>query len=309
MRMTRLSDNTRGILFMCASMAGFSLNDAAMKAVTAEMPLFQAIFLRGMLSTLGLLILARVTMGGLRLVPPAGDRGPVLWRTLGEVGSTAFFLVALTHMPLANLSAIMQSLPLAVTLTAALVFGDKIGWRRLAAILVGFAGVLVIIRPGAASFDAWSVVGLASVAFVVLRDLATRRFSRAMPSAVPAVWASVAVMAMGGAGIAVDGWQTPTPSALMGVVIAASFLIAGYMMAIKTMRVGDLGLVAPFRYTSLLWAILLGWLAFGTLPDGWTLIGSGIVVASGVYMLLRERQVRLSADRATARVAGTGAKG
>jgi drug/metabolite transporter (DMT)-like permease len=209
-------------------------------------------------------------------------------------------------MPLANLSAIMQSLPLAVTLTAALVFRDRIGWRRVTAILVGFVGVLIIIRPGAASFDGWSVMGLASVAFVVLRDLATRRFSRAMPSVVPAIWASVSVLAMGAAGMAAEGaiWPTGTEAAL--TTAAAAFLIGGYMMAIKTMRVGDLGLVAPFRYTSLLWAILNGWVIFGTLPDGMTVLGALVVVGSGIYMLLRERRVRMSAELQPARVAGVG---
>jgi drug/metabolite transporter (DMT)-like permease len=300
-----MTDNSRGILFMCASMLAFTLNDTMMKVVTQSLPLFEAIFLRGIVATLGLMILAIVTTGRLHIWPGRQDLVPVVLRTVGEIGSTALFLAALVHMQLANLSAIMQSLPLAVTLGAALFLGEPIGWRRLAAIFVGFCGVMIIIRPGTAAFDGWSLMGAGSVLFVVLRDLSTRRFSATMPSVVPAIWAAVAVTLAGAIGAVFQGYVMPSTVQLGQTTGAAVLLIGAYMMAIKTMRVGDIGMVAPFRYTSLLWAILFGWLLFGTLPDRWTVIGAVIVVASGIYMLLRERQVRLSADRAALRVAGT----
>lgn len=309
--MNRLSDNTRGILYMCASMLAFTLNDTLMKAATQVLPtpglpLSEAIFLRGLVATVGLLILARVT-GALRhLIPGRGDLGPVTLRTLAEVAATAAFLIALMHMPLANLSAIMQSLPLAVTLAAVVFLKEPVGWRRLTAIAVGFVGMLIVIRPGGGAFDQWSLLGLASVACVVLRDLVTRRFSRDMPSVVPAVWASGAVTLMGGVGMVLYGAVPPSPVNLLQTFGAALFLIVGYMMAIMTMRIGDLGLVAPFRYTSLIWAVLLGWLLFGTLPDFWTVVGAAIVVASGLYMLLRQRKLRMSAGEAAVQVAGKG---
>ncbi len=292
----QLSDNSRGILLMCASMLAFTLNDTFVKAVTGGgVPLFQAILMRGTVSTAGLLVIASRTPGGLDLLPKARDRIFLSLRTLGEVTATLTFLVALTHMPLANLSAIMQSLPLAVTLTAAVLLKTPIGWRRLTAILVGFLGVMLIIRPGAADFDRWTVLGLASVACVVLRDLSTRSFSVHLPSTTGAIWASVAVTVMGAVGVALEGWQTPSLIDVAETTTAAGFLIVGYLCAIKVMRVGDLSVVAPFRYTSLLFAILLGWARFGTLPDQKTLIGGAIVVASGIYMLVRERKRRLSA--------------
>jgi drug/metabolite transporter (DMT)-like permease len=312
--MHRLSDNSRGILFMCASMLAFTLNDTLMKDATqvlptAGLPLSEAIFLRGVVATLGLLVLAGFT-GGLRhLMPGRANLGPVALRTLAEIAATAAFLLALMHMPLANLSAILQSLPLAVTLAAAVFLKEPIGWRRLTAIAVGFVGMLIVIRPGGADFDRWSLLGLASVACVVLRDLSTRRFSRDMPSVVPAIWASAAVAAMGGVGMVLFGAVPPPPGPLLETSGAALFLIVGYMMAIMTMRVGDLGLVAPFRYTSLIWATLLGWLLFGTLPDFWTIVGAVIVVGSGLYMLLRQRQVRLSAEVGPRRVAESGSSG
>ena len=311
---SRLSENTRGILYMCAAMLAFTLNDTLMKAATLVLPtpglpLSEAIFLRGLVATVGLLLLARFT-GSLRhLMPGRADFGPVALRTLAEVAASGAFLLALMHMPLANLSAILQSLPLAVTLAAAVFLKEPIGWRRLTAIVVGFVGMLIVIRPGGEAFDRWSLLGLASVACVVLRDLSTRRFSREMPSVVPAIWASGSVAVMGGIGMALYGAVPPPPIPLLETFAAALLLIVGYMMAIMTMRVGDLGLVAPFRYTSLIWAVLLGWLLFGTLPDFWTVVGAAIVVGSGLYMLLRQRQVRMSAAAVPDQVARDGTSG
>ncbi len=289
-----LSDNAKGILLMCGSMLAFTLNDTLVKAVLHDgMDLYQVITLRGIGAALGLIVLALQQTGRLDLWPAGPDRKFLALRTFGDLGATWCFLVALSHMPLANLSAIMQSLPLVVTLAAALVLHEPIGWRRIAAILVGFAGVMIIIRPGAADFDQWSLLGLASVGFVVIRDLSTRAFSQALPSTTGAIWAAVIVLVMGLIGVSVRGWQPV--SLLQGAEIAgaALFLIAGYICAIKVMRVGEIGVVAPFRYTSLLFAIMLGWLLFGTLPDQWTVLGGAVVVASGIYMLWRERKKRL----------------
>ena len=284
----------RGILYMNVTMLAFTLNDTFVKAVVQDLPLFEVIFLRGLLSSLALMAIAYALQGGLRLWPAGPDRRVMGWRTLGEVGGTLFFLIALTQMPLANLSAIMQFLPIAVTLAAALILRETIGWRRMLAIIVGFVGVMMIIRPGAAAFDINSVMGLASVGFVVLRDLSTRRFSRALPSVTPALWAALAVTALGLVGMLFQGAIMPNLHEALLIFGAAAFLIVGSLFAVMVMRVGDIGVVAPFRYMALLWAIALGWLLFGTLPDAWTLRGAVVVVASGIYILLRERRLRLA---------------
>lgn len=289
-----ISDNLRGVIYMNVSMLAFTVNDTFMKAATQTLPLFQAITLRGVISIVALLMIAQA-MGTLRLWPAPGDRAVIALRSLAEVGGTVFFLVALTHMPLANLSAIMQVLPLAVALAAAVFLGVPIGWRRLTAILVGFVGVMVIIRPGADSFTVWSMLGLASVLCVVARDLATRQLSPGVPSAAVSIWAAVTVTVMGLVGAAIEGWQAVSVHEAVLVLGAAAFLIVGYLFSVMVMRVGDIGLIAPFRYTALLWAIVLGWFAFGTLPDNLTLIGAGIVVASGLFTLWRERALRRSA--------------
>lgn len=309
-----VSDNLRGVAYMCLSMLAFTANDSFMKAVTAEVPLFQTVFLRGVIAIAGLMVMGIVT-GAFRQKLEGADWRLISLRSVAEIFATISFLTALLHMPLANLSAIMQALPLAVTLSAALIFGDRIGWRRLSAIVAGFAGVMLIIRPGTEAFDIWSLMGVASVLCVVVRDLAVRRMGSHVPSIIVALGAAVMVAVMGlalsmvptaGMGANFDGLTGWTPLALHQIAQiggAGAFLIVGYLCAVTAMRSGDIGVVAPFRYTSLLWAILLGFVAFGELPDSWTVIGSAIVVASGVYTLLRERAVRRAAA-AEARAGG-----
>lgn len=295
-----LSDNARGALFMNVSMAAFTLNDTCMKAVTESVPTFQAAALRGAAVVLALLLLAP-HMGGLRLWLPRREAGVIAWRCLGEIVSTVTFLIALKHMPLANISAVMQSLPLAVTLGAALFFGEAIGWRRALAIGVGFLGVLLIIRPGTEGFDRWSLLALAAVASVVLRDLTTRRVARTIPSVTVALYSAGSVALMSALALPLDGGWPPLDGGQLAVLLAASAcLVVGYMASISAMRVGEVGFVAPFRYTSLVWAIVLGWLVFGQLPGALTLTGAGIVIATGLFTLYRERRQHLQTKTAAA---------
>ncbi|NHB75589.1 DMT family transporter [Rhodobacter calidifons] len=286
-----VSENLRGILLMCASMAAFTINDTFMKSVTLTLPLFQTIGLRGLIAVAGLALLCLAT-GAFRFRPNRRDAGLILLRSLADVAATVFFLEALLRMPLANLSAILQALPLLITLGAAIVYGDRIGWRRMTAILVGLAGVLIIIRPGTEGFDRWSLLGLASVACVVVRDLSVRPLQGQVPSALVALGAAVAVTLMGWTGTLFQGWQSPDSGEAAKVLGAGLFLIVGYLTSVSAMRHGDVGMVAPFRYTSLLWAIVLGLFVFGDLPDGWTLLGAAIVVGAGLFTLWRERQLR-----------------
>ncbi|MXU66374.1 DMT family transporter [Oceanomicrobium pacificus] len=282
------SDNLRGALFMAISMAAFTLNDAMMKLATAELPLFTAIFLRGILASVLIAALAW-SQGALTFRFSRGDRPFVALRTFAEAATTVCFLTALMHMPLANISAILQSLPLAVTFAAALFLGEKVGWRRWSAILIGFAGVMLIVRPGSEGFNIYAVLALVAVAFIVLRDMATRKLSPDVPSLSVALLASLAVTALGG----VMSVGTPLPDLTLWsvgpLVLAALFLIAGYIFIILAMRVGDVAFVSPFRYTALVWAIGLGLLLFNEWPDAWTWAGSAIVVATGIFTFYREQ--------------------
>lgn len=290
------SDNLRGASLMTVAMIAFTINDTCMKAVTETLPVFEAIVLRGCLTLTALAILGILT-GQLRVPEARSDRLWIALRTLGEVASTFTFQMALKQMQIANLSAIMQCLPLAVTLAAAFVFGEKVGWRRTAAILIGFAGVMLIVRPGTEGFDRWSVLGLVSVCFVVLRDLSTRRISSAVPSATIAFLASSSVTVAAVVMLPFTEVVMPSSGEMLTVAGAAFLLIFGYMTVVMSMRVGDISIVAPLRYTSLVAAILLGWAVFHQFPDRLTLIGGAIVVATGIYTFYRERRLaRLAAD-------------
>ena len=286
------AENRRGIVAMVVSMATFTLNDAFMKSVTQSLPLMQSIAIRGGLTIIALVILGRI-IGGLTFRLPRRDRVMLAWRTVGEVGATFTFLTALMHMPLANLAAIMQAMPLAVTLAAAVFLAEPVGWRRMSAIAVGFAGVLFIVKPGTGGFDVWSLVALSSVAFVVLRDLSTRQFSAGLPTVLVALSAAVSVTAMGLLGMIINGGWVPVTGAELGkIAIASSALVLGYVCSVRAMRHGEVALIAPFRYTALLWAILFGWIGFRTLPDYWTWVGAALVVASGLFALWRQATSR-----------------
>lgn len=301
------SDNIRGAVFMAVAMAGFVLNDTMMKLVFADLALFQAIFLRGLLLSLLLAVLA-LWRGQLLHRPTRGDGRVMGLRVVGEIGSAVCFLTALYHMPIANATAIIQAIPLAITLAAALFFGEQVGWRRYSAIAVGFAGVMIIVRPGAEGFNAYAFWALGAVAFMVLRDLATRRLSQGIPSLYVAFVTAVMTGAFAGVVSLTEAWQPLAPRNLGLLAGSAGFLVFGYLFSIKAMRVGEVAFVSPFRYTILIWAIILGIVVFGDVPDGWTLTGAAVVVATGIYTFYRERKLmRAVAVRGVQTAAGVSA--
>lgn len=286
-----LSDNMRAALMMALSMTAFTVNDALMKLAAPNLPFFQQIVVRGVLITVGLFILA-VLWGHLGYRPSGKDRALTALRTFAEMFSTIFFLTALFSIPLANLSAILQSLPLTVTLAAAIFFGEPVGWRRFVAISIGFVGVTIIIRPGMDGFSVYSLYGVAAVIGVTFRDLASRRLSNTIPSSRVALSAALGVTVMAGIGSLVMREQWVALAIREWVLIggASVCLMAGYISAVGAMRLGEIGFVAPFRYTSLLVALFLGYVLLDEWPDGWTLFGAGIVVATGLFTLYRERK-------------------
>jgi drug/metabolite transporter (DMT)-like permease len=192
-------------------------------------------------------------------------------------------------MPIANASAILQALPLAVTMGAALVLGEKVGWRRWAAIIIGLLGVLYIVRPGTDGFNAWSLLVVVCVVFAAARDLFTRVADHTIPAAFMSL-ATAGLITLAGLVLIVPygGWTPMSMKSLLQLAAAAVFILFGYQYVILSMRSGEIGFVAPFRYTSLIWALVLGYFVFGDVPNQYMLIGASIVVASGVYTFHRE---------------------
>ena len=284
------SDNQRASLFMVLSMAAFTMNDTITKFASESMNVGQVIFIRGIFATLLIMLLAWQQKV---LSYAKGFRHPMVWlRMAGEIGGTVTYLIALAHLPLPNVAAIFQALPLAVTMGAALFFGEGVGWRRWLAIAIGFCGTLVIVRPGTDGFSAFSLLVLLCVAFCAVRDLATKRIPIEIPTLLVTAVMATCITLCGLVLIVPMGGWTPVAPGLVGLLGAcACFMLVGYIFIIKAMRTGEVSAVAPFRYTTLLWAFALGFLVFGNVPDLFMIAGGTIIVGSGLYTLYRERKV------------------
>ncbi|MDB5627095.1 MAG: hypothetical protein JWR73_2897, partial [Tardiphaga sp.] len=234
---------------MAAAMAGFTMNDAITKIVTTEINFGQVMLVRGLFAIvlIAALVWHRQAFRPLRVLFIA----PVAVRVAGEVGGTIAFLAAITHLPLANTSAIFQVQPLAVTMGAALVFAEPVGWRRWLAIAAGFIGVLIIVRPGVAGFNQFSLFALVSVAFSAVRDLATKRIPAEIPSLFITLLTTITVTTAGACVLVPLGGWRPLSGPSVGLLsLAAVLVLIGYQCVIVAMRAGDISAVAPFRYTA-----------------------------------------------------------
>lgn len=271
-------------------MAAFTINDAFMKSLSGDLHLVQAIFVRS-IGVIVLLALLAWSQDALRLRVVRRDLKLIALRSGAEIVAIYLFMTALFNMPLANAAAILQALPLAVTLAGAVFLGEAVGWRRIGAILIGFVGVLLIVQPGGAGFTVYSLYALGAVAFVTIRDLAARRLSAEIPSLMVALLTAISICAAFGlASLGVE-WQPFTPAAWGNLIGAGVFVLGGYVFSVAAMRVGEIGMVSQFRYTALLVALVLGLAVFGEWPDPLTLLGAAIVVGTGLFTLWRERHV------------------
>ncbi|MDF1857243.1 DMT family transporter [Pseudooceanicola sp.] len=288
-----MTDNFRGALLMLGSMAFFTLNDSCTKLLADSLPLSQVITLRGILTSLATALIAW-RLGAFAVRLSARDRNLIVLRTAAEAGTAYFFITALFNMPLANVTAVLQSTPLIVTLAAALFLGEPVGWRRLGAILVGFVGVLLILRPGPEGFTIYSAYTLAAVGLVTVRDLATRKLSHEVPSMlVSFVTATGVTLAFAVAGAVQADWVAVDARSGALILAAAVAVLVAYLCSVAAIRCGEISFVSPFRYSGLLFALLLGLVIFGHWPEWPTLAGAAIVVSSGLFMLYRERTLGL----------------
>lgn len=292
--MAGISDNTKAAALMMGGSTAFAVNDTFMKLLAGHVPLMQAIFLRGIVVS-ALFYLVLRYMGTVRFAMPRRDRWLVGTRVVAEVVTAYFFLTALINMPLANVTAILQVLPLTVTLAGAVFLREPIGWRRFLAIVVGFVGVMLIVRPGTDGFTIYSVYALIAVALITVRDITTRLLSPAVPSMSVAMLTAFSVGLAGGVVALFGDWQPLTLSVTVLIASAAAAILFGYLVSVMVMRIGEVGFVAPFRYSALLAAMLLGVLVFDEWPDTLTLMGAGIVVGTGVFVLYRERKLARAA--------------
>lgn len=285
-------ENLRGSLLMIAAMAGFALEDMFVKALALRLPVGEILALLG---AGGATIFAAIAIYRRdRLFSRDLLAGPVVLRNLGELLGTICFVSAVAFTPLAEASAILQATPLAVTLGAALFLGEKVGWRRWSAIAVGFLGVLIVIRPGTEGFSSLSLFAVVAVLGLAARDVATRRVPRSITSMQLATYGFGVIVPAGLALAAVMDTPLvmPTPPELVQLAGALVFGTLGYYALIAAMRIGEVSFITPFRYTRLLFALIIGWLIFSEPVDGATLLGGAVIVASGLYTLMREARLR-----------------
>jgi drug/metabolite transporter (DMT)-like permease len=252
----------------------------------------EIMFIRGLFTSILVYFIARY-LGALRswriILKPI-----IILRVICEMLAAVTYITALGMMPIANASAILQSLPLVVTFGAALFFREPVGWRRWSAILVGLVGVMIIIRPGPEGFTPAALLCVGSVLTTAGRDLATRSIDPEIPSLMVTVVTAMSVAFFGALLIpALGGWQPVSTTSLSHLLLASVLVLIGYQSVILAMRTGEVSFVAPFRYTSLIFSALLGFVFFAEVPDFWTLTGAAVVIASGLYTFYREAKRRV----------------
>jgi drug/metabolite transporter (DMT)-like permease len=294
-----MSPNLRGILLMVAAMGAFAVEDTFIKLASDELPVGQILLLLGLSGIAIFGTLAR--RQGLAVIDRRALGGAMIMRNLGEMLGTFGFITAIALAPLTIATAIFQVTPLAVTLAAAVLLREQVGWRRWTAVIVGFAGVLVVIRPWGEAFEPAALFALLGVLGLSARDIATRRIGRDVHTLQIVTWAMVAVALIGAILLGISGGAQWPDAGEWGFLVGAGLVGAvAYWLLTEAMRSGEVSVVTPFRYSRLLFATLLGLLVFGEQLDLATVIGGAMVVGSGLYGFARERARQRAAALASA---------
>ena len=278
-----------GVGIACSLGGSFLIvvNDAAVKAVSVTLPVGEIIALRGLV--VSALVILYLWLTGqfdvLRVQHPLGQAG----RALMMVCSSFLFIAALRAMPLADATAQMFVAPLILTAMAPIFLGERVGWHRATAVVVGFIGMIVILRPGADGIYWIALLPVAAAACSATRDLITRRISAGDSPLATLFYTTFAVAAAGLVTLPFD-WQTPTAREVVILGGAAGLQLCAHFLMIVMYRFVQVSAVAPFKYSALVWAVILGMVLFGDVPDGWTIGGALLIIAGGLYVIHRERR-------------------
>lgn len=283
-----MTDNTRGALFMVVAMAAFALEDMALKAAARDIPIGQAVAMFGAAGSVVFAALAYVR--GQAIFHSALKGKVMIIRSGFEISGRLFYALAIALTPLSSASAILQATPLVVALGAVVVFGERVGWRRWAAIFAGFIGVLMILRPGMGAFDPLSIFAVLGMIGFAGRDLATRASPVSMSPAQLGVAGFIVLTASGLILLGISGGaRIPSGQSCAFVLLATVVGVFAYNALTRAMRTGEVSVVTPFRYSRLLFALGLGALVFQERPDFWMLAGSFVIVTSGLFLLSRSK--------------------
>ena len=283
----RTRHNRIGIAWMVLGMSAFIGNDAIMKAVGERLPAAQMIVVRGAMA-IALMLLVAARMGALDRIRDVA-RGWVLLRASCEGVGTVLYLAALFHLPLANITAINLSSPLFIVVLAKVFLQERVDLARWLAIALGFAGVLLVVQPATDGFNVYAWMCLLATLIYAFRDLLTRKISSATPSILVTLATAGVVWLMAAVVMAFQGWM-PMQGRELGWLSLSSLLVStGYYALIAAMRHGEMTVIAPFRYVGLLWAVLLGYFVWGTLPNAMGWCGIALLIGAGLYMVRQQR--------------------
>ena len=286
-----MSENFRGALIMMVCMSAFVLNDAFVRLAGNSLPLAQILFIRGLITTIVLLTFA-IYGGVFSSKVSKKDKWRIFFRSIAEALTSYFFLTAVMNMPFANVTAILQILPMTVTLAAAFVFKEKVGIIRITLILAGFLGVVLIINPSTDGFNLYAIYALIAVFLITTRDLITRKISSSVPTLLPTVSASFGVLIFSVFLLINTPFQPLNTQNSLFILLAAFFIIFGYYTAVLVMRSGEISFISPFRYSAILFALILGLIFFDEKPEKTAFFGIVIVMVAGIFLMLRNSSVQ-----------------
>ena len=287
-----MTDNYRASILMVLTMAGFSLEDSFIKLASERVPVGQILAILGIGGTLVMFIAARATRA--TLLNPLMLSLPALIRNGCEMVSMMLGMSALALLPLSTVSAIIQAAPLVTTMGAAVFLREAVGWRRWSAVAVGLAGVLLILRPGSTGFQPAMLLSAASVLLIAARDLATRSAPQGLTVVQLNFWGYAMTTPVGLVLLAAWGEPPVWPGGFDWALIGGCLIlgVTFYYTLTWALRMGESSVVVPFRYSRMVFALILGALIFAERPDRAMLAGTALVVASGLYTLMREARLR-----------------
>jgi S-adenosylmethionine uptake transporter len=290
-----VTENFRGAFLMMICMGAFVLNDAFVRLAGETLPLGQILFLRGLITTVILMAFAW-NVGIFTMKVPQMDKLKIFFRSLTEALTAYFFLTAVMNMPFANVTAILQILPMTVTLAAAFLFKEKVGVFRITLIIVGFFGVILIINPSVNGFNIYSSYALIAVVLITLRDLITRRLSDKVHTLLPTLSASFGVLLFSIPLMMTASFRPLSLESSFFIFLAAFFIVFGYYTAVLVMRSGEISFISPFRYSAILFALILGFFLFDETPDNYAAFGIIVVIVSGILLLYRNERKNPKSD-------------
>lgn len=278
---------------MILAMAGFAFEDLFIKLLSTYFPISEVIIILGFTGTFIFFIIA--LLQNAPIIHKDLLNKHVIIRTICELLGAVFFVTAIALTPLSSATAILQISPLLVTIGAVVFFKEKVGWRRWTAVFIGFIGVLLIVRPGFEGFMPASIFAILGSVFLAARDLATRAMQVKLPSVTIALYAFIA---FGISGILIIPFNSPmvlpTSNQIIYFIGASAFGVIAYYSLVISSRIGEMSVISPFRYSRIVFAMLLAIIILDENPDGLTLIGASIVVASGLYTFVRETVLKKS---------------